>query len=180
MKKQDEKEFASMCAHHKWWAHKWADIPSERAGDNPTGTIVDYLIWIGSKPAWVECKQEHGGRLNFRQFSSSQVRFMKSFMKRDVQCWLFLLMGSGRAPMGRAAYLIPWREFADVAKLFKEAGKKSMPWKKNRQSGNWNAEYFFFKHRLDWQGGWRLPIDHIFTSWFPDCFSQPEFEKWSE
>ena len=75
--------------------------------------------------------------------------------------WLFLELGKGRAPKGRSAYLIPFKEFQRLEEELLAQGQKSIQKETKRNPGG--DEMFGF-WKLDWikEVGWILPENHPF------------------
>jgi len=181
MGKQAEEDFASMCALYNIWAHKWDDVTTcgvcgslihktKRVDGNDGRTvrasIVDYLIFVGNKPLWVECK----GRLNTTNFPFSEIelhqrQFLHSWQDKGVDCALFLIAGLGKAP-NRKAWFIPWSKWDEIEASL--APRKSLPWSAS-----------LYNYRLIWErGGWKIPFDTWFANAYPDVFCLPSlYEK---
>ena len=177
MRKQAEREFATLCAHYHIWAHKWRDVSRcPHCGKllfvtkrNTSGeSIVDYLAFINDLPIWVECK---GGlstnRFDFADLKEHQRRFMNSWTQRKVGCWLFLLMGSEKAP-NREAWLIPWSLYTVAENALFLRGKKSFSME--------DMESFFYYCKLVWHDGqWIIPTPaSAFTDMYPQVHDLPE------
>lgn len=125
--KQAEADFARLCSTNNIWCHKWTDVmycpnchrpifmtqhTDQRDQGPHQQSIVDYLIFTGSQPHWVECKGKGGDiRFDFADLSEKQRDFLNSWTDRGVPCWLFLTMGEGKAPVGRRAWMIPWEYY---------------------------------------------------------------------
>jgi hypothetical protein len=78
--------------------------------------------------------------------------------------YLFLAMGEGSLPDGRAAYLIPWALFLQEYKELKEQNVASLIFKETARSKNPTAESLFPEYRLEWRTGlgWSVPASHYF------------------
>jgi penicillin-binding protein-related factor A (putative recombinase) len=180
MRKIAESDFAEMCARHNIWCHKWQDVrycpncrkpifitkrtdnmDSQRPNEVQE-SIVDYLIFTGGIPHWVECKGTNGQtRLRIDDINPKQVNFLNSWIDRGVRCWLFVTLGDGRAPNSRHAYLIDWNAWLDTARACQEWDQISLPWMETGRKGDYYNLYDSFRsYFLDWDKGWVIPSDH--------------------
>jgi hypothetical protein len=177
-KKQAESDFARLCSTNNIWCHKWTDVMycpgchrpifmTQHTDQKDTGevqqSIVDYLIFTGKQPHWVECKGKGGDtRLTLTDINPKQRAFLNDWSNREVPCWLFVTLGDGAAPKHRSAWLIPWDMF-----VFQESTwcqeMKSIPWHvTGRKNDIVNMEDMFERYELLWnEGGWTFPVFHI-------------------
>ena len=185
--KRAEAEFAKMCAHHNIWAHKWRDVRycphcqkpifmTKRMEGPDTGkdeeqrAIIDYLIFVGSAPHWIEVKgQPILARFNFVDIQPHQRRFMDDWIDRGVGAWLYLQMGARKDPRsgGRFAWLIYWPEYLRVEEELLQS-RKSI----NLEQA---LELFRKDMALEWQvgTGWVIPEGHFLVSLHPYTLTLP-------
>lgn len=181
MIKKAEVEFKLFCNRYNIWAHKWRDVsycPNCRKPIFPRRTdaadasaikesIVDYLIFIGDQPAWIECKGKPDAiRLNHSDLAPHQREFLTNWTKRGVDCWLFVLLGKGKLP-NRKAWLIPWMHYLLAEELCK---KKSFSYEEMYNP--------FAITELVWGKGekgygWMLLNDHPFVVDYPGVLTLP-------
>jgi penicillin-binding protein-related factor A (putative recombinase) len=175
-----------MCSLLNIWAKKWQDvrycpyckrpifITNRTEGQNnipeeEKESIIDYLIFTGYLPHWVECKGRPGQmRLPYKEISQKQRNFLNSWTERGVSCWLFILLGKGRAPTGKFAWLIPWGVFSyDEDNI--HADDKSL------SIDDMHTDYG--KYELVWvpKTGFTVPLGHIFYDFCRDL--PPLWEK---
>ena len=173
-RKLSEQEFASLCAKLNIWCHKWRDVmtcpichqpifATNRTDSSEQTSIVDYIIFIGSMPMWVECKGTNGhNRLPFNEFEVKQVNFLKSWQERDVATSIFVTLGPGRAPNGRKAWWMDWAAFRSAAKLCLQENQKSLAWsEEDRLDREIMSMDQFGIWELVWEsGGWTIPEAH--------------------
>jgi len=181
MAKESEQDFRNMCKRLNIWAHKWADLrvcPKchtklfASREDVPDESIIDYEIFIGSTPAWVECKGKPGHTLlPFTEISPKQRNFLTSWMLRDVWSFLFVTLGDGNAPRGRQAWLIPWYIYTQAEDHYGTA-RVSWPWKQQGVYPGFNQ--VFWEYELTWvKGGWTIPPTSPMLGYFPDILTLP-------
>lgn len=180
-RKLAEKEFAQLCARNNIWAHKFGDVRkcancgqlvfpkrTSEADEKYQESIVDYLIFVGNEPGWVECK----GRLGLTAFPFAEVNqrqrsFMSSWERRGVKCFIFLSFGPGGYP-NRGAWLMPWWAYLLLEQdLMENDLRVSVP-------------YTFFQElkrnpwELEWKaGGWSIPRNHQLLTIFPKILELP-------
>ena len=172
-----EREFANMCGRMNIWCHKWSHMrkcpvchsnlfvskQSSDQDEEETQTIVDYLTFIGSEPLWVECKGTNkSSRINIRDEPSLKQRgFLDSWLEKGVNAALFLLLGEGRPPNGRGAYLIPWDWWQEVVYPLVDDGMFSLPWLKTNRKNDRDLfiDGMFYNCALTWVKGvgWLIP-----------------------
>lgn len=188
MNKQAESDFTAFCKEHRIWAHKWRDVSycpncrkpifvTTRTDRNDTRavreSIVDYLIFIGEKATWVECKGKGGqSRFDFKDLAPHQRQFLVSWQDRGLVTWLFLTFGPGRVPHDRRAWLMPINAFLGFEKFYtEETGRKSVSFD--------DAVFFLEELELKWgkyrnnSGGWLMPVTHLFVQSYPEVTLLP-------
>ena len=176
VRKKSESEFAKFANNLDIWTHKFKDqgigsCPVCHASVTLYKSVraVDYqLILPSNEVVWVEVKSDpksYPWANEERGVRPGQREFMQSWLDRGVACYFALSIGDGRAPDGRAFYLVPWDVYLGIEKIVEEAGLKSIPWKENirKISKTVNCELLFDGYQLNWEDGkWILPDNHIF------------------
>jgi len=161
-RKQAEADFANMMGRlrtsteGKIWCHKWTDMrmcPHCHELLYKSENMVDYMIVAWNYASLVECKQgedsfpfadENAGlRPNQRAWLSEWELFGRP-------SWLFLELGTGRAPNDRNAWLIPWTIWLYYESQLEVVNRKSMPWRPNRQSKGFDAVGMLKHYQLNW------------------------------
>lgn len=182
-----ESEFAALCSRYNIWCHKWQNIevvkcpfcgkvhnlfkstknPNDKRPDDQQETIVDYEVFIGSAPLWVECKGRHNTTSwPFSDMTTKQRNFLHSWTERGVMSCVFLLIGPGDAPRDRWAFLVPYLRFKETCNRLIEGEIKSLNWKVALQ------EWSFYQ--LDWnKGEWAIPKDGWLASFYPNVLDLP-------
>jgi hypothetical protein len=182
--KDAETEFARLCSTYNIWAHKWRNVYTcykcgtpifdkltsqlDKRPDKQRETVVDYLTFIERDPVWVECKGKRGTTSwAFSDMDQKQRNFLDAFYKRGVPTSVFILIGSGVAPLGRGAWWIPWYEFKmNCNYLLLDRGVKSISYA--------YACDVFQGYRLEWDvGGWTIPKECWIAQSYPNVLHLP-------
>lgn len=70
-------------------------------------TLPDYVLNLS--PIYIEVKRsKKDDTWSLYDFSDIQETVLNKHMTRGLDAWVFLLMGKGRMPKGKQAFLIPW------------------------------------------------------------------------
>jgi hypothetical protein len=119
--------------------------------------------FLGPLPIYVECK-EGAERFLLSDVSKMQHRAMEQAVADGWLAYLFLAMGEGSLPDGRAAYLIPWEQFLQQYSWLKEQNIASIIFTETARSKNPTAVDLFSGYRLEWVTGrgWSVPAHHYF------------------
>jgi hypothetical protein len=138
---------------------------------------VDYLLGIGDRYCWVECKSgeesfawaddENGSGTGIR---TGQRVWMNDYTERGVTSWIFLTLGPGPAPKKREAWLIRWENWLIIEGVLQQQEMKSIPWQVNRMhSSVTNVHDCFKEYQLIWLAniGWVMPEGHPMTKVLP-------------
>lgn len=114
----------------------------------------DFLL--GLTTLHVECKEAHsGGRWEFGDLSDIQREHFKA-----GYCWLFVLVGEGRVPQGRGAFLISGGKWLELEEKLLASGFKSVGFETKRVPGLIEIAP---QYRLEWsKGKWVIPKGHPF------------------
>ena len=81
----------------------------------------------------------------------------------EHESWLFLEMGTGRAPNGRAAWLVPWGMWKIHQERLEAEGFSSIIYEKTTRSRNPVAGELLKDYVLEWvDGSWSIPEGHVF------------------
>jgi penicillin-binding protein-related factor A (putative recombinase) len=164
-----EMEFKQLANRLGWWSHKWQDVrycpnchqpifvTRRMQGEaEQRSSIVDYLVFIGSTPMWVECKGGHVDRIAFNELEDHQKRFLADWEKRGVEAWLFFLIGKNRinAKMKpRKAYFFPYYIWEQIEHQISD----------NRKSLNYDLmQIYLGEYELVFESGsWLIPTTHV-------------------
>ena len=83
-------------------------------------------------------------------------------LSNNKNSWVFVIIGDGRAPDGRGAWLVPWTQYQATEKWCENKGIKSLLFQKTERSRVPEADDYWAAFRLYWAvGGWSIPEDHI-------------------
>lgn len=118
-------------------------------------TLVEVKQGSGKYGAWAFAHEQQG-------ILDSQRKQLAEWLEKNVSMpYLFFIVGAGRAPKGRMAYLIPWVDWLPFEKKMLDAGQKSIRLDGGRLP--FTAKEHLSKYALDWSdGGWSLPWGHPF------------------
>jgi len=175
-RKKSEVEFKNFCKRQGLYWHKFADIlicPVCRNTIWQSNKMPDFEVTYCGTKTLVEVKQGTGkyGAWNFGNEESGIRPIQRDALfewkaTQNTMPWLFLVLGTGRAPKGRGAFLIPWTHWVAEEKKLLNEGQKSIRFTGGQKR---NADVLLAEYRLDWikadddfVGGWSLPWGHIF------------------
>lgn len=174
--KQAEREFVKMAASLNWWCHKWEDVRycpnchspiymTKRDQAVEGESIVDYLVFMGWLPMWIECKGQPGDtRIAFKDITPKQIDFLVSFNGRKVLSALFITLGK-RIP-DRFAWLISIGAWNEAVIKAEANGAKSFNYKKDMD--------IFEPYKLVWENGqWKVSETHPLVTKYPFILSLP-------
>lgn len=120
---------------------------------------LDYIVSFD----WteIECKQGEES-WNMWDFTPAQEELLKT--PEEKPRWLFLLLGGGKAPNGKEAYLIRLSYFLKVRISEEVAGRKSIRFESTPRSKVKEAKELFGEYQLEWVtgDGWVVPEKHPF------------------
>lgn len=135
---------------------------------NKAETLPDFIV------SWRFVYVEGKGAEDRWDFTTSITPTQRRVMAEDgVDGWLFLEIGTGRAPNGREAYLVPWDFWCKTEELLEEHAVKSIIFEGGSRSKNPTAKQCFPTYDLKWKGGgWIIPAGHPFWITYPDAFEQ--------
>lgn len=202
-KKPAEREFTKFASNLHWWVHKFQDVrycPNSVVCENcghrqicgqpifmtdrdqaiETESIVDYLIFLGDKPFWIECKGKPGQtRFNFNEITDKQNSFLDDFtFGRGVLCALFITLGT-KIP-DRYAWLISWWTWRMKVWEAEDKGLKSFNYQiSNRKQDKEMDMELFEPYKLIWQTnvGWTMPRDHALVKAYPYVLNLPPLRR---
>lgn len=132
---------------------KWVLPKSENAPDMSAGEYN-----------WFECKNSNAtGSWAWTEISETGKRSnqRKFLLERAGKSWLFIVLGTGRAPKGKGAYLIPFDEWVGVVEpQLTYMNMKSLVFEATQRRVC--ADHFLSSYRLSWlKGHWEIPDGHI-------------------
>jgi hypothetical protein len=91
----------------------------------------------------------------------------------EHESWLFLEMGTGRAPNGRSAWLLPWTTWKVIEKNLEDLGFASIIYEGTERSRNPVAGSVLLGYELEWlDGSWSIPEHHQFFNAHPNLINQ--------
>ncbi len=171
-KKDSEKALGELMRANNYFTHKWRDrgfISCPQCHKpvmvcpNCKGSLLlpkaqsypDFLV--AKSYAFVECKQ---GEESWPITDVSDTQ--EVVMNACEWSWIFLLMGTGIAPKGKASYLIPWEKFKEIRSNLLTLGIKSVRYQASEKSKVPLASAVFMGYELQYQRGqgWIIPIQH--------------------
>jgi len=186
-KKQSEEDLGIMMRGYGWFTHKWRDrgyvsCPGcHRAIVNcpychgsmllpKAQRLLDFTVAVIHDH--IECK-EGDADWYLWDVSEDQTEVLNNALEStNGNGWIFLTIGSGKAPEGREAYLIHWMIFVNIREREENNGHKSVRFRSTPQSHNPEARKIFERFKLEWKGGrWSIPEEHIWwrTHRFSTC-----------
>lgn len=168
-KKVSENEFKDMVKCHGFDWHKYPDAhycPFCGMLEWKSDKMPDFEIVSHGRKTLVEVKQSSkDGYWNFsneeagiRDIQRNELdRYEK---KHGIPTWLFVVLGTGRAPKGRSAWLIPWKDYKQIEKELLAKGQRSIARDTKRNIGGLEA----YEGYMVWwkKGGWTIPDLHPF------------------
>jgi hypothetical protein len=118
-------------------------------------TYPDYLGT--ADPIFIEVKFGRD-RYNWEDISDIQ----RETLSKCANSWVFIVIGGGRAPDGRGAWLVPWTDYEYAEQKCVTREIKSIVFQKTSRSRVPEADEFWPHHKLEWsKGGWTIPIKHL-------------------
>jgi hypothetical protein len=162
--KAAETAFREMAKRYGYGWHKYGDVrycihchkPLPKSEQAP-----DFALWEVYN--WVECKNsDASGRWNASELMEGGTREKQREFLLEREGWLFILLGTGRAPNGKSAYLIPFHEWVKRYEPILESNKMRSI-RKTGRGKRLGADQMLSSYRLDWNdGGWIIPNGHPF------------------
>jgi len=171
-KKQSEASLGSMMRSYGYFAHKWRDrgfvsCPSCHKAVTvcpychssmllpKAQTLPDFLV--APTFAYIECKQ---GEESWSIGDVSEVQ--EKVLEDNPKSWIFLEMGTGRAPHGKEAFLIRWEVFKTIREIMLQKDLHSVRFQASRTSRMPLANSLFSADQLYWviHLGWQIPFTH--------------------
>lgn len=127
-RKRNEHVFGEMMREYGYYVHKWGDV---RYGHCPKCNTFFPLPKAEKKPdflvamtyRYVEAKGAGDIWTFADDFRPNQREFMD---ENHLQSWIFVEMGSGKAPKGKSAFLMPWSLWKFIENQILEDGHKSI------------------------------------------------------
>jgi hypothetical protein len=162
--KASEKAFRELAKYYKFGWHKYGDVrfcihcrkPLPKSEQAP-----DFSLWEVYN--WVECKNsDKSGRWAASEIMEGGARENQRAFLLEKNGWLFILLGTGRAPKGKSAFLIPFHEWVDKIEPILELNKMRSI-RKESKGKRPGADLLLQSYRLDWEdGGWKIPRGHLY------------------
>jgi uncharacterized protein YbaR (Trm112 family) len=171
-RKRNEEVFGTMARRYEFYAHKWRDrgyisCPTCRRSIlvcpfcngslllQKAETKPDFLL--ATSYVYVEAK----GADDSWAFTTS-IRPNQRIVAEEHETWLFLEIGTGRAPSGKMAFFVPWERWIEIEKELIENKHKSLIYAKTKQSRSPVANDVLGEWALVWHKGWTIPSVHEF------------------
>ena len=160
--KRAESSFKETLKAYDWRWHKYGDVrycihchkPLPKSENAP-----DFSAWVVY--TWVECKNSNStGRWVWTEISEGGDRANQRAWLIENGGWLYIELGTGRAPKGKSAYLVPFKHWLNRIEPFLiENGMKSI--RKETIGNRPGADDFLALWRLDWRNShWEIPKNH--------------------
>ena len=193
-RKESESRLAKMMHHYNAWLHKWPDVMVCRNCHYKiyeSFRHVDYLAIVGNHPINIEAKEGKDGfpwaneEIGIRPI---QRQIMDDWEKWGVESWLFILLGNGSLPMGKAAYLVDWGSWKILEEEMRLEGIGTLPWKSNQRkiSSRFNAQRVLDNYTLGYgreqpgdKIGFFVPRLHPFGIRYPELFFLSPMSYWT-
>lgn len=127
----------------------------------------------GKYGRWAFASDEAGIRANQREI-------MNEHLEISQIDWVFIVLGIGRAPNGRGAFLVPWPAWKKIEAQLLASGQRSIRFDGGRQI---TAKDILKPYALEWANrvdsisGWSLAHQHPFYKFINDKF--PTLENYS-
>jgi len=163
-KKRNERVFGTMMRTFGYYVHKFGDVryahcpkcnssfPLPKAEKKP-----DFLVAMTYR--FVEAKGA-GDSWHFADdFRPNQREFMDLNIDRS---WIFVEIGSGNAPKGKQAFLMPWSEWKEYEYYLLQSGSKSLILESTERSRSPELKSIIPpKYFVEWKGRkWSIPNKH--------------------
>jgi hypothetical protein len=132
---------------------------------NKAETLPDFIV------SWKYVYVEGKGATDRWEYATSISPTQYKVMADDgVEGWLFLEIGTGRAPNGREAYLVPWTDWMTIETKLREQGILSIVYERSQKGKSPSAHELMEVFQLVWlKGGWTIPKEHFFWQIHPDA-----------
>ncbi len=159
-RKGAEKRIPHFAKKHKLYFHKYKDVQLCIHCHKPqpkSKSMPDYLLT--PIPIYVEVKESgQDERFNFKH---GMTDVQREFFSENPG-FIFLEMGSGNAPNGKSAYMIPTPVWFISTDNLIATGYGSFS-REESARGCPGTEILFSKYKCVWEeGGWNIPWGHIF------------------
>jgi hypothetical protein len=162
--KAAEKAFRDMAKRYDYGRHKYGDVRfcmHCKKAQPKSEHAPDYSLWEVYN--WVECKNsDNTGRWNASELMEGGARANQRAFLLENNGWLFILLGTGRAPKGKSAYFLPFQEWVDrIEPILAVNNMRSI--RKSSKGKRPGADLLLQSYRLVWEdGGWSIPREHLF------------------
>jgi hypothetical protein len=171
-RKSSEKRFREMAKSHNFWWVKYGDVrycvhcgkALPKSELKPDFAVSPGLV------TYVECKNSDStGRWNWTEIGPEGARSNQRAWLQEHNGWLFIELGTGKAPNGVSAWLIPWLRWEKhIEPILGASGQSSIKMETEynqdggRTRGMLGGNELFEGYGLEWQTrvGWRIPRGH--------------------
>lgn len=165
-KKQAEGSFVDLANFYNYFHHKYGDVracphchknlpKSENAPDYAAGIVYTY----------VECKNSNASSHGIWKWTELLPDGARANQRKWLETnggWLFIVLGIGRAPKGKSAYLLPFEIWSQVVEPYL-LSKEMRSIRRETIGDRKGADEFLADYRLEWKPneGWVIPDGHI-------------------
>lgn len=175
--KDAERYFKATVNQLGWWSHKYGDVRYciHCHGVLPKSeTMPDFVLFC--IPIMVECKESNAtGRWSWKEDIGPDGNRMIQRKRLDPDGWLYIVLGEGKAPNGKGAWLVPWSHWIKVEELLTVYNQASIPFENTKQLRG--GIELFNGYRLSWQDGiFIIPNLHPFWGVYSELL-KAEFIK---
>jgi len=162
--KYSEKAFRDMAKYYGFAWHKYGDVrycihchkPLPKSEQAP-----DFSFWQVYN--WVECKNsDNTGRWNASEIMEGGSREKQREFLLEKGGWLFIVLGTGRAPEGKSAFLLSFKDWVERFEPILELNDMRSI-RKSSKGQRPGADLLLQSYRLEWVDGcWIIPDGHPF------------------
>lgn len=175
MARKSAESYFTATFHDPWYRHKYGDVrycihckkalpKSESAPDYSLGMPV----------FWVECKNnDRSGRWTWKELVCGREKQRQFLIDNDG--WLYIVLGTGRMPKGKSAYLVPiraWVEEIEPVLLDKNISSFGKVASLNKDGscrvGSIGGDDLLSDWRLEWNKKFIIPKGHEFWHIYMD------------
>lgn len=162
-RKQSEAKWRKIMKDKGWFWHKYGDVRYCMHCHKPlpkTENAPDFVV--APLVTYVECKNSNAtGRWDWTEIAEDGARANQRNWLLEHDGWLFIELGTGKAPKGRQAYLVPiiiWINY--IEPQLRELKMSSI--RKETRGKRPGADDLLLTFMLEWvpNQGWIIPDYH--------------------
>jgi|SRR3990167_3472063 len=163
MAKEAEGYFKETARALGWAWHKYGDVrycPHCHGVLPKSETMPDFCLI--TLPILVECKNSNStGRWEWKSDIGPEGKRTIQRERLNPDGWLYIVIGSGRVPKEKGAWLIPWQAWLKIEEALLLGKQASLPFKGSQRLIG--AVTLFSGFELVWEKGkFLIPNEHIF------------------